>query len=140
MPRTAKRTQTGVSAQPSAAIPGQTYGVGPEQQALQEAMPAPDVRAQPPSLPASPAAPALPAQPPADPMAIARAMQLDGGLLTPGTARPAEPITHGLSTGPGAGPEVLGTRRTNATGDTLRMLTARTGDPQWEQLARRVGI
>jgi hypothetical protein len=58
---------------------------------------------------------AVPIQPANQPVDFAqileaakRSPQPNGGLLNQPTARPNEPVTAGLSTGPGPGPEVLG--------------------------------
>jgi hypothetical protein len=45
------------------------------------------------------------------------------GLLHRPTERPDEPITHGLATGPGAGPEVLGLNQ-STVGDLLKQLAS----------------
>lgn len=70
------------------AVPGQPYGVAGQQVAAQQQMPLPQTPA-----PAGGASP--------EPTAT-----LPG--LTDPTARPQEPLTHGLPTGPGAGPEAIG--------------------------------
>ena len=137
LPR-ARKTQTGQRPQPVSEIPGQMYGVGPAQQQLQEAMPAPDVRAPMPS--SSTAPPAESAQPPlADPMVVARAINLNGGLLA-ATQRPLEPVTHGLSTGPGGGREALQVATGAPLGETLRQLTLSSGDEYFAALAARIGL
>lgn len=62
------------------------------------------------------------------------------GLDAP-TERPAEPITAGLSTGPGPGPEALG-RRANLS-DLLNRARAETSSPVIERMleeARRMGL
>jgi hypothetical protein len=53
------------------------------------------------------------------------------------TDRPYEPITHGLPTGAGGGPEVL-QRRTNTTSMQLKQLAASTGDNAIADMATRL--
>lgn len=53
------------------------------------------------------------------------------------TARPYEPITHGLPLGPGAGPEVLNIP-SNSTSVQLRQLAAQTGDSVIADMASRL--
>lgn len=160
MPRNAKRhhTQSGAPAQPVAPVPGQQYGAGVEQAALQRAMPAPQARgaaAVAAPAPSQSTAGSIPQQPMADAGAVAAptqasdqdrylaamqaAQQLRGstGLLSGGTTRPNEPITAGLSRGPGPGPEALGMRGGSPTGDFFRKLSAATNDPYFAQLAQR---
>jgi hypothetical protein len=142
MPRKAKTTQTGAPAMPVSEIPGQMYGVGPEQMALQQAMPAPQIQqgaaAPPPAAP-----PPDGTVPPAPPVSLEdslRKMQLEGGLLAPGTANPHIPVTNGLSSGPGAGPEALMAPPTSPLATTLKDLSRLTGDPMFEELARKNGL
>jgi hypothetical protein len=64
--------------------------------------------------------------------------------LTAPTQRPGEPLTAGMATGPGPGPEVLGINpRPNRYADVLSSLAQAPGaDPAWGQLAdaaRRLG-
>ena len=68
------------------AAPGQPYGAAAQQLQAQQAVPL----SQTPPVP-----------PPADPTAALPA-------LTGPTQRPNEPVTHGLPTGPGAGPKAIG--------------------------------
>ncbi len=159
MPRTRRQTMSGAPGQAAAPVPGQTYGMGVEQQRLAEAMPAPNTR--PPSgLPDPSGAAAAP--PPAMPSAgeqvvppspdqvraqqyqaaLAAAQQMRGraGILTNPTRRPQEPVTAGLPVGPGPGPEVLGVQRGNPTGIMLRQLAAATGDVYLRELADRARL
>lgn len=159
MPRTRRpSTISGAPAQPIAPVPGQTYGMGVEQQRLAEAMPAPNLR--PPG--GAPAPSGMESPPPAQPSAgeqvipptpdevraqqyqaaLAAAQQMRGraGILTNPTRRPQEPVTAGLPIGPGPGPEVLAQRRGNPTGNTLRQLAAATGDVYLRELADRAGL
>lgn len=63
--------------------------------------------------------------------------------LTAPTQRPNEPLTAGMATGPGAGPEVLGIQpRRTRYADVLASLAASSRDPAWSELAdaaRRLG-
>lgn len=66
--------------------------------------------AQTPAQPQAPPAPSGGAAPPSGTAPAQAAPVLPGsmGAFTRPTERPNEPITHGLPTGPGAGPEILG--------------------------------
>lgn len=144
MPR-AKKTATGAPAQKIEAITGQTYGEAKQQEMLQKAMPAPNQMAAP--APARPQAnpqqqqqPQEVAQSPAAQprLSLAEAMQRisgSGGLLTAPDDNPNLPVTDGLSSGPGRGPEALTYGST--LGNTLRMLANQTGDPIFTELASR---
>lgn len=136
MPRTARRSQRPVAPQ------DQNYGQAGEQLAAQRAVPLPDMRApgaaaSPPPAPGAPLPAGNPPVPSADPraaaMQAAMGMTAGPGLLTGETARPNEPVTAGLATGPGPGPEAL------APGDrvarTLERLAALSGDPGAAELA-----
>lgn len=57
------------------------------------------------------------------------------GLGNP-TQRPHEPITAGLPSGPGPGPEVL--RQPSTTTDTLKKLALQTGNTEIQALANRL--
>lgn len=172
MPRKQKRTISGQPAQPLGAVPGQMYGMGVEQQRLQEAMPAPAIQPDEGGRPVGGgeraptgtaavsagyngaiAGRAGTAPPEVDDQrrgsreeqyaaAMAAAAQLRGaaGILTRPTDRPDVPVTNGISSGPGAGPEVLGMRRGTPTGRRLRELSALTGDPIFQQLAERARL
>lgn len=145
MPRTAKRpkTMSGAPAQPIGAVPGQMYGAGVEQMQLQRAMPAPNLAQGPVAGPAGPppAGPATAGPAPAQgfdaALAMAQGMRDQTGLLQQPTARPDEPITAGLTRGPGPGPEVLAMQQGTPAGDALRRISAQTGDPFFADLARR---
>ncbi len=150
MPRT-RRTQTGDRAQPMKAVPGQVYGASVEQMALARSMPAPNVQTSPtvavgaPAVaPAGPASPSGPAGAPPltfeQAMGAATSMRGDVGLLQAPTARPNEPVTAGLSRGPGPGRELLGLRTGTPAGDMLRRLAALTQDPSFAELADRARV
>jgi len=137
MPRT-RKTESGVPAQSSqTGAPGVRYGEGKDLAAMREAAPIPNNRAGSPSSPAP--QPGLPAE---APMQVAASSPMPKpGLLTAPTTRPNEPITQGLSRGPGAGPEILGGAPTvSPLGKFLRDLTAQTGRTVFEEMARRSGL
>ena len=144
MPRS-RKTMTGTPAQPVEAISGQQYGRGVEQEAMQRVMPTPAEPAV--TVPRTPAQPAQETQAQAPTpvqrqrMTPEQAMQMVagmGGVLSAPDDNPAIPITDGLSTGPGRGPEVL--RNQSTLGDTLRRLSLQTNDPVFLRLASKVNI
>ena len=137
MPR-AKKTMAGTPGQPAQPITGQTYGEAKTQQMLQEAMPAPAVRG-----PQTPTTPTQAPQPQAQEQAqrpqladVINMLRGQGGVLTAPDDQPGVPLTDGLSTGPGRGPEAVRTDLPLA--NTLRTLAMRTGDPVFYQLAAKV--
>ena len=94
MPRKARPNRTDMLAQPVKTPTGGKYGAAKQSQQAQQAVPL----AQQPTGPA-----------PVDMGQVlpqAQAFQMPVGLNAP-TARPDEPLTHGMMGGPGAGPEVL---------------------------------
>ena len=126
-----KRTDGGPGdKQPLRAIPGGSFG--DRQATLDQQRAAPLARASstPPAAAPAPASPqGAPGAAPVDPMALVR--QAAENFTPPNVAPfdrptdfPAEPVTEGLSTGPGAGPESLG------------LPAAPTGDPDLQVLAR----
>lgn len=142
MPR-AKKTMAGAPGQPVQAISGQTYGEGVRQEALQQAMPAPK---QPGLIPPPPAR-AEQSAPEAEPetqttrprLSFEEAMQRvrgTGGILRAADDNPAIPVTDGLPTGPGRGPEALMAQ--SHLGNTLRRLAVQTSDPIFRELASKV--
>jgi hypothetical protein len=143
MPRGPKRTLTGQQAQKVQAVPGQAYGQGVQQEQLQQVLPAPKIEQQPapPAMSAAGAASAQTAPPPGydHNAALAAAQQMPGsaGLLAGDTTKPNEPVTAGLTRGPGAGPEALGLMSGTPTGDLFRRLSAISGDPFFAELANR---
>jgi len=78
--------RTDMNAQPVKVGPSQTYGQGVQQQQAQQAIPLPQM-----PTPGQPV-PQMP-QP---------------GPLDAATNRPSEPVTSGIASGPGPGPEALG--------------------------------
>lgn len=164
MPRR-RRTQSGDPALPVQSVPGRRYGEGVASAQLQRNMPTPNRQISVPiptssmgqqtSLVATPAGTAQPID--VAPTSIASVQQVNradqfanqlaaaqnirgAGLLQQPTMRMNEPVTTGLSTGPGAGPEVLQPIRTTPTGRFYQRISQVTGDPYFEQLARRAGI
>lgn len=137
MPR-ARKTMSGEPAQKVAPITGQTYGDAKQQEMLQETMPAPKVGAA--QIAATSGEAPAPNEPqaPRPPVDIAAAIRGVGGLLSQPDDRPTTPVTDGLSSGPGRGPEAL-TRNTQM-GNTLRRLALQTNDPIFYELASKIGL
>lgn len=135
MPRgVPRKTQTGESAQTVKSVPGQRYGEGVEQQQLMDAMPAPDRRGAP--IPGAPSPQPVQAQPPAGPEQIQQFLTQHTPNLLAETQNPGQPVTDGLSTGPGRGPTAI-QRSTTPTRRYLDRLAAETGNPKWKRLAER---
>lgn len=103
---TARNPNRSDLAAPVTAAPGQPYGVAAQQRMAQGAIP---------MGPQPTAGGGGPTSPPATAPDIASLMQqhaatagiVPGQHLQAPTARPNEPVTHGLPMGPGAGPEAL---------------------------------
>jgi hypothetical protein len=145
-----RKTQTGADALPVQSVSGRRYGEGPESAALQRSLPAPAA--------ATPAPPPPVGQPVADgsasgqgapppsraaqfAAALAAAQNTQGaGLLRQPTALPDQPVTAGLSTGPGAGPEILPAPNSPPIGRFWRELSRITGDPFYAELADRARV
>lgn len=142
MPRGKKRvTQSGADAQNIKSVPGQRYGEGVAQQAMQEAMPAPDLAGAP--IPSAAPPTAQPVTPPqhADPAQISQFLGANKPALLSGTQRPDVPVTDGLAGGPGRGPEALAQARTTTPiARYLQNLAADTGNKKWQHLAERAGL
>lgn len=140
MPRKRQPTLSGQPSQPISPVPGQTYGMGEQQMAMQRTMPAPQQATVPrPAAPQPQQAPQA-AQQAADPnqmMAAAAQLRDQTGLLQQPTQRPNEPVTAGLSRGPGAGPEALQVHQGTPAGDLLRLLSRETGQSYFAELADR---
>lgn len=139
MPRK-RKTMSGEDAQNIGSVPGQRYGEGQDQQALQRAMPAPDMQANVPTggPPVFAGAPSIARVNP-DPMQVQQFLQTSKPNLLGGTRNPDQPVTAGLSTGPGPGPEVL-MRNTTPMRRYLERLSADTGNPKWKMLAQKAGL
>ena len=137
MPRQ-RKTISGANAQPAVSDPEQVYGRGQELVEMQRNMPTPASR----PLSAAPVAAPVAVAPkdPAALLAAAGALREQTGLLTASTLRPNEPVTAGLSRGPGAGSSQLGAQMGSPTGNMLRRLSDLTGDPYLASLADRAGL
>lgn len=113
-------------AEPVSIAPGQEYGQRSQQQAAQRTVP---LAPPPPAAPLTGGAPSAPS-PQAPPQMASGPAPAGGPGLVPflhPTNRPNEPVTAGLATGPGPGPEVLtgvGAMAANQSGEqgTLRNL------------------
>ena len=145
MPRKAQRAQKVRAPQ------DQAYGQSGEQMAAQHQVPIPDMRGT--SAPSSPASGpsgggagvppgngvAVPQQLPPNPYEIAAGIPAGPPSLGAPTQRPFEPLTAGLATGPGPGPEIL-----PGNGDRVatvyEKLAAATGDPRIAELAARARV
>ena len=145
MPR-ARKTMSGDRAQSIKSVPGQRYGEGVEQQALQRNLPAP-ARNDVPSpstgasaLPPSAGAPVTPPPPAADPAMIQQYLAQHRPNLLGGTQMPDTPVTDGLSSGPGRGPNALMENARTPISRMLRQLAADTGNPKWQRMAERAGM
>lgn len=133
MPRS-RRTTTGTPAQKVEAVTGQQYGRAKVQEELQQALPTPNETAGAPANAPAPTAPTLrPRMSPEQAMQLVRGA---GGVLSAPDDNPSIPITDGLATGPGRGPEALSGQST--LGDTLRRLAFQTNDPVFLRLASRI--
>lgn len=138
MPRR-RKTQSGADAQRIESVAGQRYGEGVAQQQMQRAMPSPSLRDEalpsPPQTAPVPSRNELPAQnPPVDVQQYLRSMPK--GLLKNGQT--TNYITDGLPSGPGAGPEVMGSLRSmTPLRRTIEQLYKRTNDPAFRRLLER---
>jgi len=153
MPRTAKpqrQTMTGDKALPIEAVAHQEYGKGVQQMDMQRALPAPNMSPMP-TPPASPAlvaptptqvqAESVSAAPPSPPSAVEAAAAMQGGpglFHLPRTS--PHPLTAGLPSGPGPGPEMLGPTAVSPLAQTMALLSQQTGDPFFINLARQNGL
>lgn len=139
MPRK-KKTLSGEDAQAVKSVPGQRYGEGVKQAAMQEAMPAPNMQnnAVPPVQQTAPAQqpaqqPAMP-QVPVDPMVALQ--QMPTNLLSGNDTRPA---TSGMPFGPGRMPQPFERQRA-AYKPSIKVLQAMfkiTGDPLYAEMMNR---
>ena len=144
MPRGRKReTQSGADAQTVKSVPGQRYGEGKEQQELLSAMPAPDLAADNSrTLGAAPmpqGSPVLPGAPP-DAGMVQQFLQENKPGLLGGTQQPNTPVTDGLSTGAGRGPEAIRAQAVTPIARMMQQLSADTGNQKWARLAERAGL
>lgn len=143
MPRKRKTPSGEVAQTPPKSVPGVRYGEGVQQQAMASAMPAVDRMATPPMTGAAPGPPTGAAPPPGGaPIDIAGAMASlgqapVGGLLA--SSFPDEPVTAGLPTGPGPGPEAVRPGR-SPLARTLENLYRASGDPVFYNMAKKAGL
>lgn len=138
MPR-ARKTMAGQPGQPVNAVQGQTYGEGVAQENLQRAMPAPQATG-PQAVQPSVSTPGPESQPAPRPSLedIMGNIRGQGGLLYAPDDKPQIPVTDGLPTGPGRGPEAFSGQ--SSTGRTLRRLAAQTGDQFFLELAAKANM
>lgn len=113
----------GTPPQPVTAAPNQAYGERGAQEQAQQEMPLPDAQA------------GMMQQA----MGAAQAHDFQPVNLGAPTARPGEPITAGLSSGPGPGPEAFKPRYSQAS-EILQRLSELTGDNTSGQLAELLRI
>lgn len=140
MPR-AKKTISGAPAQAVKSVPGQRYGEGVQQAAMQQAMPAPNVRQAAPPQPA-PTQQAMPTAQPA-PQAMPQQPVDVGGFLQqlPKNLLGQNgngPVTAGLPFGPGS--NSIPSLRTPLNGlnvDMLQRMYDITGNPRIRALLER---
>lgn len=77
----------------------------------------------------------------ADPDALSAFLGSNKPSLLSGTQRPDQPVTDGLSFGPGRGPEALGAARSRAPiARYLENLANESGNPKWRRMAERAGL
>ena len=112
----------------------QAYGQKGDQLAAQAAMPLPQTNAAP--MPRG-----MPTERAISPDAVAAAQAFDPGITPLGspTSRPNEPITAGLSVGPGPGPEIFAQPgRAKRLAETLTMFARVSGDDAFLEMAHNV--
>lgn len=124
---------SGDPARPVQSVPGVRWGEGKDLQQLQEQLPTPAPERGGPPMPSAPgSAPGV--VPAGGPPALPRSP----GLLTQPTARPDQPGTAGIDSGPGPGSEILGGGPVQTpTQRFLYELAAVTGREFFTDLARR---
>lgn len=93
--------------QPVRTAPGQVYGAAGQQAQAQQAIPLP-AQSPPPGPSGPPAAGGAPAPSPSGAALGGGVSPGDLGALHAPSQRPNEPLTAGLPTGPGPGPEAVG--------------------------------
>ena len=139
MPRKQK-TISGDAPQKIESVAGQRYGEGVEQAQMQGAMPAPQID-QDPAVSTDQAVVAPPMKQGPSPEMLQEFLAANNPQLLSGTQLPDEPVTAGLPTGPGAGPEALSLGiNTTPIARTLRTISAATGNPKWARLAERANL
>lgn len=147
MPRKRKpagpSTQGGHQAQPVREMTGRPYGDAKASETSQRSMPLPEVPGPTPGAPpgsppgGAPASPQAPQDRLEAAMAAAARMRPTDPLIGP-TRRPMEPMTAGMGTGPGSGPEML--RTGDRVARTFRQLAEVTGDPKFAELAEMAAL
>lgn len=131
----------GVPGQAVQAIQGQTYGNAVRQEALQKTMPSPNQQAAIPTprpvATQSDQTPPVENQPAAAPDVMSQIAGM-GGILRAADDDPNIPITDGLSTGPGRGPQAL--MGGSQMEQMLRRLALQTNDPVFYDIMAKVGF
>lgn len=118
------RTDLTRSSQPIKAAAGQPYGARGEQETMQRAQPLPTQAGM--------------AAPPAAPTGAPSVLPGQLGPLDGQTDRPNEPLTAGLASGPGGGPEMLAPPDPLLKGAAVLNALGDTADPWTRQLRERV--
>lgn len=136
MPRK-RKTMSGADAQDIGSVPGQRYGEGVEQQAMQQAMPAPDTAGTVgPGGNSTVPAPTVTGPMQVNPEQVGGFLQQHNPKLLGGTQNPDQPVTAGMQLGPGPGPQATQVPLSRY----LANLAADTGNPKWKRLAERAGL
>lgn len=133
MPR-AKKTLSGAPGQKVEAFTGQTYGLGKQQEQMQRAMPAPNQTA----VVVTPTENTVPQQR----MGLGELTEQlrgAGGLLRKPDDRPDVPFNATLNN-PDAAARLGLVPPRSRTGQIMRDLSSRTGDPVFADLAARAGL
>jgi len=140
MPRK-RQTITGDDAQNISSVPGQRYGEGKEQQSLQQEMPAPDTQ-QPVDVPpgAAPVGQPVVEQPRTAPDQIQAFLANNNPNLLAQSDFPDEPVTEGLSMGPGSNTSAIRNRPITPLKRFYENLARDTGDSRYRLLAEKVGL
>jgi len=134
-----QKTISGDDPQKIASVPGQRYGEGIEQADMQSKMPAPQVDG-PPANGSQPVV-AAPQKAGPSPEMLQQFLAANNPQLLSQSQLPDEPVTAGLRTGPGAGPEAMTLAQTTTPiARTLRQISAATGNPKWARLAERANL
>jgi len=137
MPRK-RKTMSGADAQNIGSVPGQRYGEGQDQAAMQRAMPAPDTvgTVGPGGDSTVPAPPVVAPPPTVDPEQIGGFLAQNKPNLLGHSQLPEQPVTAGLPFGPGPGVS----RSPTPLSRYLSNLASDTGNPKWKRLAQRAGL
>lgn len=130
-----------MSVLPPQVPPDQTYGVGQDQLAQQQALPLPNKRGGGDMVPMPSASPTGGSVDPIQQaIAMAQAMPFDAVGLSGPTAEPDEPLTTGIGLGPGAGPEALPPmpHAKNHAAEVLLTLAEARQSPELARLAQQL--